>query len=100
MEREFSKLAQSDWRWTAHPEEEWLKEDKDRRHMEFYLFIYVCCSTNVYFFYGNVLMASWFLQVRIKIIYRPIHFGQFFGEVLTSFTFVDHGSFRSSSKSI
>lgn len=31
MEKEFSKLAQSDMRWTVHPEEERLKEEAKRQ---------------------------------------------------------------------
>ncbi|CAF2336616.1 unnamed protein product [Brassica napus] len=42
MEREFSKLAQSDWRWTAHPEEEWLKKTKIEGIWNFiYSYMYV-----------------------------------------------------------
>ncbi|CAN6803902.1 unnamed protein product [Brassica oleracea] len=42
MEREFSKLGQSDWRWTAHPEEEWLKKTKIEGIWNFiYSYMYV-----------------------------------------------------------
>ena len=62
---------------------------EERRHMEFnYSCMCMLISTNVYFFPSNVLMASWFLQVRINIIYRPGLFGQLFGELLTN---LDYG---------
>lgn len=87
MKRVFSRLTQSDWRWTVHPEDEWLKAEAKREGI-WNLFIHVCMliSTNVYLFYGNILMAS--LQVRINIIYRPSLFGQLFGEVLAN---LDYG---------
>lgn len=62
MEREFSKLAQSDWRWTVHPEEE---EEAKREGI------------------WNLI-----IHVRINIIYRPGLFGQLFGELLTN---LDYG---------
>lgn len=49
MEKEFSKLAQSDKRWTVHPEEERLKEEAKRQGL-WNLFIPV--SINVYFVFN------------------------------------------------
>lgn len=101
MENEFYKLAQSDSRWTIHPEEERLKEVAKREGL-WNLFIPVCIffSTIILLLLQvseSVLMDSWFLQVdsaararrelaaiENKHGFSGRSFDQLFGEGLTN----------------